>query len=118
MRHERLYLADIIEAADHIAAFISGADPDEFAKSEMMRSAVIQKLAIIGEAAGRIGEDTRLAHPEVPWPQIIAFRNILVHAYFGIEWEVVWRAASRRCPVLRDQIEEILSLLDPDCGPA
>jgi uncharacterized protein with HEPN domain len=44
----------------------------------------------------------------VPWPQIVAFRNILVHAYFGIDWEEVWRVAERRCPLLRDQIAGLL----------
>ena len=45
----------------------------------------------------------------MPWPQIVAFRNILVHAYFGIDWEEVWRSAKNRCPVLRDQMVEILA---------
>jgi uncharacterized protein with HEPN domain len=42
-------------------------------------------------------------------PQIVAFRNILVHAYFGIDWDVVWRAAKNRCPVLREQVALILA---------
>jgi len=54
MRHESLYLNDIVEAADHIAEFISGADFDAFQESEMLRSAVVQKLSIIGEAAARV----------------------------------------------------------------
>ena len=99
MRHESLYLTDIVEATDHIAEFIDGADFQAFQKSELLRSAVVQKLAIIGEAAVRVSEDLRARHPQVPWPQIAAFRNILVHAYFGIDWDVVWRAARNRCPV-------------------
>ena len=75
----------------------------------MPRSAVVQKLAIIGEAAARVSEALKTRHPQVPWPQIVAFRNILVHAYFGIDWEVVWRAARNRCPVLREQVAGILA---------
>src|ERR1035437_1482582 len=90
MRRESLYLTDIIEAADHIAEFVAGTDFQAFQKSELLRSAVVQKLAIIGEAAARVSEDLRTRHPQVPWPQIVAFRNILVHAYFGVDWEVVW----------------------------
>jgi uncharacterized protein with HEPN domain len=48
MRHESLYLTDIVEAADHIAEFIFSADIQEFQESELLRSAVVQKLAIIG----------------------------------------------------------------------
>lgn len=109
MRRESLYLTDILEAADHIAEFIEGANFLAFQKSELLRSAVVHKLAIIGEAAARVSEDLRACHPEVPWPQVIAFRNILIHAYFGIDWDVVWRAARNRCPELRGQIADILA---------
>ena len=108
MRRESLYLSDMVAAADYIGEFIRGADLEVFQSSEMLRSAVIQKLATIGEAASRLSEDLRVRHPEVPWPQIIAFRNILVHEYFGIDWDVVWRAAKNRCPILRDQVAGIL----------
>ncbi len=83
MRRESLYLTDIVEAADHIAEFIAGADSEQFRKSELLRSAVVHKLSVIGEAAARVSGDLRARNPQVPWPQIIAFRNILVHAYFG-----------------------------------
>jgi len=116
MRLESLYLTDIIEAADHIADFIAGVDLGAFQKSELLRSAVVQKLAIIGEAAARVSEELRTRHPQVPWPQIIGFRNILVHAYFGIDWDVVWRAARNRCPVLREQIAGILTAESGDTG--
>ena len=83
MRHESLYLNDIVEAADHIAEFIAGTDFEEFQKSELLRSAVVQKLGIVGEAAARVSDAITSRHPEVPWPQIVAFRNILIHAYSG-----------------------------------
>jgi uncharacterized protein with HEPN domain len=109
MRDERLYLADIVEATDHIATFIEGAAFEDFQASELLRSAVVQKLSIIGEAAARVSEETRTRSPQVPWPQIVAFRNILVHAYFGIDWSVVWLAARNRRPELRVRIASILS---------
>ena len=75
-----------------------------FEKSELVRSAVVQKPTVIGEAAVRVSEELKSRHLQMPWRQIVAFRNILVHAYFGMEWDVVWRAAVNRCPVLREQI--------------
>lgn len=54
MRHERLYLADIIEAADRIAEFIKGLQFEAFEQSELLRSAVVQKLCVVGEAAARV----------------------------------------------------------------
>jgi uncharacterized protein with HEPN domain len=109
MRRDDLYLNDIIEAVDHIGAFIGEADFEGFLKPELVRSAVVQKLAIIGEAAARISEGLRLGHPQVPWPQIVAFRNILIHAYFGIDWDEVWQAAKVRCPILRGRVARILA---------
>lgn len=108
MRREDLYFNDLIEAADHVAQFVENVDSATFEESEMMRSAVIQKLSVNGEAAARISNDTKAKYPEVPWPKIVAFRNILVHAYFGIKWSVVWRAATRHCPELRRQVAQIM----------
>lgn len=109
MRHDGLYLNDIIEAADRIAEFIAGVDPQGFQDSELVRSAVVQKLGLIGEAAAHVSEELRARYSDVPWPQIVAFRDILVHAYFGIDWEVVWRVATNRCPELRTQAAHILA---------
>jgi len=98
MRREELYLRDIVEAAGYIAQFIKGLDRPGFQDSELVRSAVLQKLAVIGEAAARVSEELKTRHPEAPWPKIMAFRNILVHAYFALDWDQVWRAASKGNP--------------------
>jgi uncharacterized protein with HEPN domain len=86
MRRDDLYLNDIVEAADHIATFLEQTDFEGFRQSELIRSAVVQKLTIIGEAAARISDELTGQYPQIPWPQIVAFRNILIHAYFGIDW--------------------------------
>jgi uncharacterized protein with HEPN domain len=73
----------------------------------------VQKLTIIGEAAARISGDLKGRYPELPWLQVIAFRNILVHAYFGTDWSEVWRTAKVDCPVLRTKV---LGILDAEFG--
>ena len=108
MRREELYLRDIVEAADHIARFVAESGLSGFRESEMVRSAIVQKLGVIGEAASRVSDELKDRHAEVLWPKVVAFRNILIHAYFGIDWEIVWLAASEEPPVLRDQIARIL----------
>lgn len=108
MRREELFLRDLVEAADHIAQFITGLDRAGFQESELVRSAVVQKLVLIGEAAAHVSAELQARHPELPWPKIVAFRNILVHAYFGIDWDEVWRAAVKESPALRVQVESIL----------
>jgi uncharacterized protein with HEPN domain len=108
MRREELYLRDIVEAVNHIADFIVQIDFAAFQESELVRSAVVQKLASIGEAAAHISDGLKARYPQVPWPRIVAFRNILIHAYFGIDWTEVWFAATRQAPGLGDQMASIL----------
>lgn len=108
MRRERLYLTDIVEAADAIRGFLEGVSEIEFLGNDLLQSAVLQKLAIIGEAASRLSRTFWDAHPEIEWRDIVGFRNIAVHAYFAVEWPIVWIAATEDAPALRDKISAIL----------
>jgi uncharacterized protein with HEPN domain len=94
MRHESLYLNDIVELADHIAEFIVEVDFQAFQEYEMLHSAVVQKMGASGESAVGVSGNLTSRHPEVLWSQIVGFLNILIHACFGIDWDVVWRAAT------------------------
>ena len=108
MRRERLYLQDILEACDTIQAFLQGIDPSAFLASELHEAATLQKLTVIGEAAARLSQTFREAHPQVEWRDIVALRNISVHAYFAVQWDIVWATATDDVPVLRRQVLEIL----------
>jgi len=108
MRRERLFLEDIVSAADAIGGFIEKETFESFEERHMTRSAVVHELTIIGEAVTHLSEELRARHPDVPWQDIKGLRNIVVHNYFGIDWSEVWRAARRDVPVLRDQIAAIL----------
>ena len=69
---------------------------------------MLQKLTVIGEAAARLPAELYGRYPEIPWRDIAAFRNIAVHAYFAVEWSIVWVAATEEARLLRHQIGEIL----------
>jgi uncharacterized protein with HEPN domain len=68
-------------------------------------------MQIIGEAARKASAALRENHPEVPWSQVVAMRNILVHDYFGVDIEEVWAAVVRDLPDLKRKIEAILQEL-------
>ena len=108
MRHEKLYLTDIVDAARAIEKFIMGEDFNEFEQNEMMNSAVLQKLTVIGEAASKLPKEFTKRFPAIPWTDIVSFRNIAVYEYFAVRWDIVWVAASEEVPILREQIEKIL----------
>lgn len=108
MRPEKLYLVDIVEAAQAIERFLQGEDFNEFEQNEMLNSAVLQKLTVIGEAAARLPKEFTSRFPEIPWSDVVGFRNIAVHEYFAIRWDMVWVAATEDAPALKAQVEEIL----------
>ncbi|MEA4907455.1 MAG: HepT-like ribonuclease domain-containing protein [Anaerolineaceae bacterium] len=83
MRSEKLYLLDIVEAAQAISRFCESVCEDEFLKDELRQSAVLQKLIIIGEAASHLAIEFRIKHGDIEWEDIVGFRNIAVHEYFG-----------------------------------
>jgi uncharacterized protein with HEPN domain len=109
MRPERLYLLDILEAAQSIRRFTDGVQESDFLQSDMLQSAVLQKLTIIGEAASKLELGFTARHPQVPWRDIVAFRNIAIHAYFAVEWPIVWVAATEETPALRTQVQAIIT---------
>ena len=109
MRDEGLYLEDIVEAADTVAHFLADTDKQRFMGSELLQSAVLCQLLIIGEAAARVSEETRARHPEINWTAVVAFRNFAIHAYFAIDWQRVWDAATIDTVVLGQRIKHVLA---------
>jgi uncharacterized protein with HEPN domain len=109
MRREELYLTDIVEAVEAIQKFLSGVERNTFLNNDLLRSAVLQKLSVIGEPAARLPLEFRIRHSEIEWEDIIGFRNIAVHAYFAVDWAIVWVAATREAPQLRDMVAGILA---------
>ena len=108
MRSDDLYLSDIVQAADSIMRFVEGLDEDRFIGDDLVRSAVLHKLTVIGEAAARVSSELKQSHPGIPWVDIVGFRNIAVHAYFSVDWRLVWNAAASDSPMLKRDIEAIV----------
>jgi uncharacterized protein with HEPN domain len=109
MRRETLYLLDIVEAVEALRRFLFGCSPEGFLADELLRSAVVHKLTIIGEAASRLPREFRLRYPQVMWRDIVDFRNVAVHAYFDLVWPTIWVTATQDAPALGRQVAEILA---------
>lgn len=101
MRSDALYLADILDAIEAIERFVTGFDEARFLSDELVQSAVLQKLSIIGEAAARLSDAARDGLPEIPWKEIIGFRNIAVYANFPVDWRIVFVTVVDDLPVLK-----------------
>jgi len=108
MRRDDAYLLDIILAARRARAFVQGLTWEEFAQSDLVQSAVLVPLEIIGEAARRVSEETQRAHPEIPWVQMIGMRNRLIHEYFQVDLARVWETVQADLPKLIVRIEPLV----------
>lgn len=108
MRSDRLYLADIADALSAIRRFMGSLTLQAFVADELVQSAVLQKLTVIGEASARISESTRALAPEVPWKEIVGFRNIIVHAYFSVDWQMVFISVQDDLPPLSIAVDRLM----------
>ncbi|MGY4707502.1 HepT-like ribonuclease domain-containing protein [Candidatus Bipolaricaulota sp. J31] len=102
------YLRDILEMMEKIEAFIRGMDFDEFERDEKTNFAVFRALEVIGEASKHIPESVKRRHPEIPWKRMAGMRDRLIHGYFGVDLEIVWKTATQLIPELRSKLREVL----------
>lgn len=114
MRHEASFLQDIIAACKKIEAITAATTQEGFRTDEVLAAAVLHHLTVIGEAMNRLSPELRLRHAEVPWQQIVAVRHRIVHAYFDLDWQILWNAALDDIPQLRAQTARILEIEFPE----
>ncbi len=110
MQREVSYLKDLLLAARKIEGIVASRNRAEFLRDEIAQAAVLHHLTVIGEAANRLSPELKLRHPGIPWAQIIAARNRIVHEYFGLDWELLWTTAAEEVPALRSQAAILLRI--------
>jgi len=108
-----VHLFDILQACDHIQAFTSGKDLDEYLTDVMLRSAVERQFGNVGEALNRLRRDApELLDHITASQEIIAFRNRLIHGYDAVNDETVWGVIHTRLPRLRQDVRRLLDQHD------
>ena len=98
------YIDDMIGFAEKVLAYTRGMDQQAFCDSGITYDAVLRNLELIGEAATRIPGAVRDQYPEIPWRMMVATRNRLIHAYLGIDDDIIWS-------IIRDDIPDLLASL-------
>lgn len=99
-REWRFYLDDMIAFAEKAVAYTDGLDQAAFVASGLNYDATVRNLELIGEAATHVPDAVRSASLEVPWRQVIATRNRLIHGYLGIDNDTLWSIVRDDIPVL------------------
>jgi len=113
MRPDRLLLEDILDAIAEVLD-VTPSSRAEFDANKLIRSHVLRHIQIIGEAVSRLSAELKSRHPEVPWRSIAGMRHAIVHAYFEVDWNEVYGAATRDVPPLKSMIQAIVDSLPPE----
>lgn len=104
-REWRFYLTDMLSFAQNVRDYTSGLDQVGFVADRIVYDATLRNLELIGEAASHIPPEVRTVCPDIPWRQLVATRNRLIHAYLGIDDDTIWS-------IIRDDIPALLVVLE------
>ncbi|HIH44511.1 MAG TPA: DUF86 domain-containing protein [Candidatus Methanoperedenaceae archaeon] len=103
----------ILEEIEFLEKVCMDLEFEDLKQDEVLKRAITRSLEIIGEAAKNISDDLKDKHPEIEWRKIAGLRDKLVHAYFGIDWDIVWDVLKNRLSGMR---ESLRNLKDKEAG--
>lgn len=106
-RQLKLYVEDINSSIDNIRNFTKDLTYTKFKRNKLVIDAVIRNLEIIGEAAKNTPKDVKDKHLEISWHKISSMRNRIIHEYFNVDLEIVWKTIHKDLPTLKDQVKSL-----------
>lgn len=107
-----LRLSHILESIRKINIISDGLSYGEYLEDWIKQDAIIRNFEIIGEASKQIDDKLKEQYPEIPWKYASGMRNYLVHEYFNVDYDEVWKTLTQDLPLLKTQIELVLENLE------
>lgn len=108
MRRDEVSLEDIRNAAKRAIAYAKGMTRAQFLSDDKTKAAVVREMEIMGEAATRISQGFRDAHPTIPWARLVRFRNFYIHVYDAVNYALVWETLRRLLPTVEAAVTALL----------
>ncbi len=105
----QIFLKHILESIEWIEKDTKGMSKEEFLKNVPIQDAVVRRIEIIGEAIRNLSPELKKENKDVSWQDIMDMRNKIIHEYFGVDLELIWEVVKKDIPMLKDQVNEILS---------
>jgi uncharacterized protein with HEPN domain len=102
------YLGHILLETAFILDESKELEKESFLKDEILKRAMVRSLEVIGEATKNLPDEFKQKHPQIPWRQIAGMRDRLIHAYFGVDYDIVWDVLVNQIPVLHSQVKALL----------
>lgn len=102
-------LQHMLDSASAISSFIKGKNRSNLDSDRLLLSGILRELEIIGEAAGKVSQQTQDCFQDVPWKQMVGMRNRLIHAYFEVDHDIVWNTVTQFVPSLATILQKIVS---------
>lgn len=109
LRDDSVTLSQMLDHAREAADLVKNRSRQDLDEDRLLNLALVRLVEVVGEAATRVSSSCRSAHPELPWPQIIALRNRLIHGYDAINFDMLWQILTAEFPALVGALEKILN---------
>lgn len=109
-----LYLEDMRTAIDRITRYTQGLTLDSFAADEIRVDAVIHNLYLLGEATKHLPDEIRAQAPNIPWRQIAGLRDVIAHAYFNVNLNIIWDVITNELTPLRSAVQTLIDTFAPE----
>jgi uncharacterized protein with HEPN domain len=107
MKDDLAFIEHILLCIEKIQDYTRDITLKEFNNNELVQDAVIRNIEIIGEASKKVSKNLKSQYPEVPWKEMSGMRDKLIHDYFGVDVDVVWKTVKEDIPYLKSLIENI-----------
>lgn len=104
----KAYLKHIRDSIQNIEDYLQETTKEEFFETKLLQDGVVRQLEIIGEATKQLPDSLTEEYTEIPWKDIAATRDKLIHDYFSVDLETVWLTTQKDLPELNDVIQKIL----------